>query len=402
MESEKFTPEMLGRFEAIVGKNNVSVEEADGRPVIRVCPNNTEQVAAVMRAGNEMGHGFVKENLDIDLSANMNRIIKFDHENYYIKVQAGVSIEKMASRCFSGGCMLGNVINSPDATASDLVYSNSPFIGMYRFGPSRNNVMNMEVALPDGTVIETGYDDISAYMSGYNFNQLFVGAQDTLGKVCTVTFRVYPISDLRFLAFNFSDLKSAAPLINSIAKHPCIKPLFVGWADSNHNKKHGYENCASVVLIALHGATRIVEAEAKEIVALANGAVRLDDRLATEMWKDVTVSPSGGAIIPVRNFAAFADKAASDEKEDECISGMLMDGQTAYFECCCGDDGCGLAKSAKDFGGRAASYENFFDENVSGAGAAAYMKELRNIIVHHKTVPESQKLSREVTPEVVA
>lgn len=93
MESEKFTSEMVGAFEAIVGKQNVAVVEKDGRPVLRVCPNNTEQVAAVLRCGNGYGHDFVEQNLDIDLSANMDRVIKFDHENYYIKVQAGISID---------------------------------------------------------------------------------------------------------------------------------------------------------------------------------------------------------------------------------------------------------------------------------------------------------------------
>lgn len=273
---------------------------------------------------------------------------------------------------------------------------------MYRFGPVRNNVMNMEVALPDGTIIETGYDNISAYMSGYNFNQLFVGAQNTLGRVCTVTFRVYPLSSLLPMVFNFSDLRDAAPFVNAIASHPSIKPLFVGWADANHNREKGYTGCNATVLVVLHGSDRVVDAEEKEIMEMSHGAVRLEPSLATDMWIDATVSRDRGAVVPVRNFAAFLEEcSAAEDAEGGCTSGMLVDGQTAFFECCCHKDSCRFAVNAAKFGGRRVSFDNFFDESVSGAEAVAYMKELRNIIVHHGQMPGSERLSREVTPEVI-
>ena len=200
MDSDKFTPEVIGKFASAVGKENVKEVTGDcgcccKDASIVVCPSSVEEVATVMRIAKD--ECICSKEIVVDLSVNMNKIIKVDAENFCVKVQAGAKMDEVAAAVDEAGFILGNRTTCKDATIGCLVYSNGADIGTYRFGPIRDNVLNLEIVLPDGTVIETGYDDISAYMSGYNLNQLMVGAEGTLGKICTVTLRMYPKATVR-------------------------------------------------------------------------------------------------------------------------------------------------------------------------------------------------------------
>lgn len=62
-----------------------------------------------------------------------------------------------------------------------------------------------------------------------------------------------------------------------------------------------------------------------------------------DMWSNARVSRSRGALVPVTSFAAYVAECASPaDAPDGCITGMLVDGQTAFFECCCGQTDCRL------------------------------------------------------------
>lgn len=408
MDSDKLSPEVIGRFESVVGKDNV--KEASGGcgecccsgASIVVCPSSVEEVAAVMRIAKE--EGVCSKEFKIDLSANMNKIIKVDAENFCVKVQAGASMEAVAAAADEAGFILGNRTTCEGATIGCLVYSNGADIGTYRFGPIRDNVLNLEVVLPNGTVIETGYDDISAYMSGYNLNQLMVGAEGTLGQICTVTLRMYPKAVIKPLLFNYADLKEAAPLISGIANHASLRPLYVCWADEKYNSSmagHAHEGCKNTVLVVLHGDERIVEAEEAEVVKLAAGAEKLSDDMAAHMWSEAKTYDCCGAIIPAKCFAAFAGIAS--DLTDGAVVGQMVDPQTVLFSCVHKDGKCNCKMGAKaaEFGGRPAKIGNTFDADVIDEAALGLMKDIRCAIVGNKA-PANERLSREVTPEIIS
>ena len=84
-----------------------------------------------------------------------------------------------------------------------------------RYGTMRENVLNLEVVMADGTLLHTAggkgrarYPDtaqISASASfncsfrktsaGYNLTNLFVGSEGTLGFITKATLRLYPIPE---------------------------------------------------------------------------------------------------------------------------------------------------------------------------------------------------------------
>lgn len=406
MDSEKITPEILGRLEAAVGKENVKAgkksccSDSECSTGVTVCPSSTEQVAAVMRVATEEGlctcpcHGDVA----FDLSANMNKVVKVDTVNFCVKAQAGASMEEVVKACDEAGYIVADRTTCEGATVGCLVFSNGVDIGTYRFGPVRENVMNIEAVLPDGTVIETGYDEISAYMSGYNYTQLFVGAEGTLGVVTSVTIRIYPKAVVRPLLFGFSDLKDAAPFISGIRNHPNLRPLLVSWSDSRRNSAKGLGN-GNTVLVVLHGSLRIVDAEETVVKGLAGEAAQLSEEEAAKAWDAAETCDCHGALVPAKCFSALVDDMAG---VDGYTYGMLADPQTALFACPCCENGkeCSLAGKVREYGGRVCR-SGFMHSGVVNDAALQYMKEIRSAIVNHKKLPFNEKLSREVTPEVI-
>ncbi len=122
----------------------------------------------------------------------MNQITKIDEKNLQVITQPGVIVQELqlaveelglyyapdpASRgtCFIGGNLAENS-GGPRAV---------------KYGVTKDWVLNLEVALPNGTVIQTGANTLKN-STGYNFTQLFIGSEGTLGVVTSATLKLIP------------------------------------------------------------------------------------------------------------------------------------------------------------------------------------------------------------------
>ncbi|MGI9366004.1 MAG: FAD-binding oxidoreductase [Rhizobiaceae bacterium] len=122
----------------------------------------------------------------------MNRILDVDPLCYTITVEAGVVLQavhdsaRAVDREFSmdwgarGSAMIGGGIST-----------NGGGINVLRYGTTREQVLGLEVVLPDGTIWD-GLRALRKDASGYDLKQLFIGGEGTLGIVTKACLKLHP------------------------------------------------------------------------------------------------------------------------------------------------------------------------------------------------------------------
>lgn len=202
-------------------------------PAAVVMPATAEETAAVLAycngrgipvtprgAGTGLSGGSLPVQGGISLSTvRLNRILHIDKDNFQATVEPGVindvfraAVEAEglfyppdpASR---GSCFLGgNIAHSSGGPRA------------VKYGTTRDYVLNLQVALADGTLIWTGANTVKN-STGYNLTQLMVGSEGTLGIVTKIVFRLiaWPTQRLLLLA-PFAEPVAACRAVNHILR----------------------------------------------------------------------------------------------------------------------------------------------------------------------------------------
>ncbi len=181
-----------------------------GDALCAVRPASTEQVAAVVAAcaqhavpvqpqgGNtSLCGGAVptagERGVVVNL-ARMRRIRAIDIANNSMTVEAGCVLAEVqraaveAGRYYpvslgaEGSCQIGGNIAT-----------NAGGTGVLRYGNTRENVLGLEVVLPDGTVWN-GLRGLRKDNSGFDLKHLFIGSEGLLGIVTAATLRLHPLN----------------------------------------------------------------------------------------------------------------------------------------------------------------------------------------------------------------
>jgi FAD/FMN-containing dehydrogenase len=162
--------------------------------LVQICARH--QVAIVPQGGNTgLCGGAVPrgERPCIILSlARMNRILSVDPECYAITAEAGAILQSLhdaaekVDRSFAmnwgarGSAMVGGAIST-----------NGGGINVLRFGPARDQVLGLEVVLPDGRVWD-GLRALRKDTSGFDLKHLFIGGEGTLGIITKAVLKLHP------------------------------------------------------------------------------------------------------------------------------------------------------------------------------------------------------------------
>ncbi|HYR33840.1 MAG TPA: FAD-binding oxidoreductase [Burkholderiales bacterium] len=140
----------------------------------------------------------------------MNRIRDLDRLNDTITVEAGCVLANVqraadeAGRLFplslaaEGSCQIGGNLST-----------NAGGINVLRYGNAREQVLGLEVVLPDGRVWN-GLRGLRKDNTGYDLKQLFVGAEGTLGIITAAVLRLHPKPSASVTAWIALDSAAAA------------------------------------------------------------------------------------------------------------------------------------------------------------------------------------------------
>jgi len=228
---------MTERLAEIVGPGHVSDDPdvLDGRSVdhtgryrgragLLVRPGSADEVAAVLRACRDAGTyvtvqggrtslvaGTVPEHDDVLLSTERLRDIdEVDVQERRIRVGAGVPLADVQRAASAAGLVFGVDLAARDsATVGGMASTNAGGLRTVRYGNMGEQVIGLEVALPDGTVVRR-HSQVRMDNTGYDLASLFVGAEGTLGVITSLDLRLHPEPKNRVTAIcGFADLDAA-------------------------------------------------------------------------------------------------------------------------------------------------------------------------------------------------
>lgn len=189
-----------------------------------VRPGSADQVAEVLRACRDAGAhvtiqggrtslvaGTVPEHDDVLLSTErLCGIGDVDCGEGRVGVGAGATLAAVHRAAAAAGLLFGVDLAARDtATVGGMASTNAGGLRTVRYGDMGAQVVGLDVALPDGTLVRR-HSRVRHDNTGYDLPALFVGAEGTLGVITALDLRLHPTPTHRVTAVcGFSELNAA-------------------------------------------------------------------------------------------------------------------------------------------------------------------------------------------------
>jgi alkyldihydroxyacetonephosphate synthase len=140
----------------------------------------------------------VRGGIILDLK-RLDQILEINPKDLTATVQAGVVLENLVNALAEHGLMPGHDPYSvPIATVAGTISTNGVGYRAGAFGPMGDQVVALEVVLPDGRIMNTR--PVPKYSSGPNLNHLFIGTEGTFGVITGATIRVFRLPEAQVFA----------------------------------------------------------------------------------------------------------------------------------------------------------------------------------------------------------
>lgn len=200
-------------------------------PSIVVKPASTEEISIIMKLAFEhsipvvpigartgLSGGILAVHKGIGLSLErLNKIEKIDEENLQVITQPGVITEVLQNAVAEKGLFYPVDPSSKGSCfIGGNIAENSGGARAVKYGVTKDYVLNLEVVLPNGDIINTAANTLKN-ATGYNLTQLMVGSEGTLGIVTKIVLKLIPaVQHNVLLLVPFFMMEEAAAAVSAI------------------------------------------------------------------------------------------------------------------------------------------------------------------------------------------
>ncbi len=129
----------------------------------------------------------------------LNQVLDVNPIDMTALVEAGVILEDLVIALEGHGLMPGHDPWSvPIATVGGAISTNGVGYRAASYGPMGDQVLGLEVVLPDGNILNTR--SVPKYSAGPNLNHLFIGSEGAFGIITKATLKVFRLPEERSFA----------------------------------------------------------------------------------------------------------------------------------------------------------------------------------------------------------
>lgn len=165
--------------------------------------------------------------------SKMNKILEINPVNMTAKVQPGVIVGDLQKEVEKLGLFYPpDPSNLKVSTIGGSIAQNSAGARCFKYGATKDYIIDMLVVMADGQLIRTGSNTIKN-ATGYNLGSLFIGSEGTLGIVVEATVKLLtkPQASQVIMAY-FDTVEDSISAVNKIIEKQ-ICPTTIDFMDKN-------------------------------------------------------------------------------------------------------------------------------------------------------------------------
>lgn len=201
-------------------------------------PGNTQQVADIVKLCNAHGTPVLPQGGNTSLCggavpaasgtppvivnlARMRRVRRIDAANNSMEVEAGCVLATVQEAAAAEGRLYPISLGAEGSCQiGGTIATNAGGTGVLRYGNTRDNILGLEVVLPDGEVWN-GLTALRKNNTGFDLKHLFIGAEGTMGIVTAAVLKLHPLPTRHAVAWLAPDSPAAALEILGMFQSAC-------------------------------------------------------------------------------------------------------------------------------------------------------------------------------------